>query len=67
METSERCSWSAGLLDKEQVTPMLADPDMQSTTRQLLHSLSIKGGQKFAEQTGEASALERAPDSHHDA
>ncbi|KAK9867398.1 hypothetical protein WJX84_001490 [Apatococcus fuscideae] len=44
----------AGLLDKEQVTPMLADPDMQSTTRQLLHSLSIKGGQKFAEQTGEA-------------
>ena len=31
---------------------MLADPDMQSAIRQVIQSLNLKGGQRFAEQTG---------------
>lgn len=43
----------AGLLDREQSVPMLADPDMQSTIQQVIQSLNLKGGQRFAEQTGQ--------------
>ncbi|KAK9861516.1 hypothetical protein WJX84_003424, partial [Apatococcus fuscideae] len=46
-----------GLLDREQAVPMLADPDMQGTICQVIQSLTLKGGQRFAEQTGETIGI----------
>lgn len=59
LEACRRTLWlalqCAGLLDREQAAPMLADPDMQSTIRQVIQCLNLKGGQRFAEQTGQPS------------
>ena len=53
------CVLHAGLLDKEQAIPMLADPDMPKATSQVVQSLGINGGQRFAEQTGTVLANRR--------